>query len=292
MGNRPKVKKERDARAFAENEAWLAEVSTDFDFDDAGASKAGSAPPRPRWPFACTAACNAACDALASRSALSELGAAATATRALRLSRTFGGKFDTAWMEHVEAALSAALRPLRFSELEADVRSFERGNERFRARSPGGALCALEPLAAIDTLALAIWGTAGQKGEVLEHPAVLAADVERGLLSRDGVAAAVRRLLRAAPATARCWGARKAWLDTGQGSAWKPGACPLLILLRARWVEGVAAVLAAAPSSGGCAADEARVRTALYAWQFAGRDGGARWMSFAVPSAAALSALA
>ena len=95
----------------------------------------------------------------------------------------------------------------------------------------------------------------------------------------------------------------------------------MLRLLRARWVEAVAAVAAARPLLD-CAEPKVReatllttyylplttchlllathlsltaapkVREALLAWQYAGRDCGARWLAFATPNPAALATLA
>ena len=189
-------------------------------------------------------------------------------------------------MAFAESRLEAACQALREDEeLAPDARAFAASEiaASKHSRSPPS-LRRLERLAALDTLRFALWGYARQRGQRLEHPTRLLEAVQRWAVQRPGVAAACRALLRGAPHVARSWGARRAWLDDGDESALgeaRPfgAGCALLRLLRARWVEAVAAVAAARPPLD-CA--EPKVREALLAWQYAGRDCGARWLAFAV----------
>ena len=267
----PKRPKRDDATLAA---AWLAEC-------EASLSAEKQAPVPPTWPAPVASYGHKAAAALDSPPTDDILARAADAARAVRFSLAVGVKGP--WCTFAEEQLSEACQALLADvELAAEARAFAAAElaASKHSRSPA-ALRKLERLAALDILRFALWGHARQRGQQIEHPVRLHEQVLRCVMQRPGVAAACRAALAAAPEASRSWGARQAWVRCGRcasdGRA-EPEACEhchgrpfgagcaLLRLLRARWVEGVAAV---APPRAGLALDcsEPRVREALLAWQ-------------------------
>lgn len=178
------------------------------------------------------------------------------------------------------------------AELKIAAYSYARAR---RAKPWPVLLRALQRAAALDSLHWELWATAktaerdgeGTAGKLVKdsilHPAALAEEAASAAIECLGSSEPLRRALLQMRAVALRWGFCKAWLSGRSRKMWRPGACPLLRLLRARWCEG-------ACYAAGKLADS-HTRAGLLRWQFVGRDGAARWLSFAVPGAIALRAL-
>lgn len=177
----------------------------------------------------------------------------------------------------------------------AELRKAASSYARARRAKPWPVL--LRPLqraGALDSLHWELWAAkaAEQDGEgtvenlvddSILHPAALAEEAAITAIECLGSSESLRRALLQMKAVALRWGLRKAWLSGRSRKMWRSGGCPLLRLLRARWCEG--ACYAASKLA------DSHTRAALLRWQIVGRDGAARWLSFAVPSAIALRAL-
>lgn len=283
MGGRPKLSKAQRAAAKAaeDAEAWRAETEAALILRD------DPAPPLPSWPEAVATFGASAVDALAVTHP-NELANACASATALRLFLSVPAAGVLPWRHRAQESLETSLQRLALDDdLQADVKSYRAATLAAGRSAAPPQLQPLEPLAALDGLLLALWGVGRRRREKLAHPVgvmEVAAAVAFGLAS---VSERCRSLLRAAPAEVRqSWGVREEWVrgDAPAKTPWRKGGCSLLRLLRARWVEAVAV-------SGGCDCAQPPVRVALLAWQYAGRDAGARWLAFAVPSTAAVEAV-
>mmetsp|Transcript_25690 Transcript_25690/g.84581 ORF Transcript_25690/g.84581 Transcript_25690/m.84581 type:complete len:313 (-) Transcript_25690:22-960(-) len=283
MGGRPKLSKAQRAAAKAaeDAEAWRAETEAALILRD------DPAPPLPSWPEAVATFGASAVDALAVTHP-NELANACASATALRLFLSVPAAGVLPWRHRAQESLETSLQRLALDDdLQADVKSYRAATLAGGRSNAPPQLQPLEPLAALDGLLLALWGVGRRRREKLAHPVgvmEVAAAVAFGLA---GVRERCRSLLRAAPAEVRqSWGVREEWVrgDAPAKTPWRKGGCSLLRLLRARWVEAVAV-------SGGCDCAQPPVRVALLAWQYAGRDAGARWLAFAVPSTAAVEAV-
>ncbi|EOD39957.1 hypothetical protein EMIHUDRAFT_108724 [Emiliania huxleyi CCMP1516] len=279
MGGRPKLSKAQRAAAKAaeDAEAWRAETEAALILRD------DPAPPLPSWPEAVATFGASTVEALAVTHP-NELANACASATALRLFLSVPAAGVLPWRHRAQESLETSLQRLALDDdLQADVKSYRAATLAAGRSAAPPQLQPLEPLAALDGLLLALWGVGRRRREKLAHPVgvmEVAAAVAFGLAS---VSERCRSLLRAAPAEVRqSWGVREEWVrgDAPAKTPWRKGGCSLLRLLRARWVEAVAV-------SGGCDCAQPPVRVALLAWQYAGRDAGARWLAFAVPSTAA-----
>ena len=133
----------------------------------------------------------------------------------------------------------------------------------------------LERIGHLDSLYFALWSFAKRRrGLSLPHPSLLYEAIGKVVLTRAAVASRARQLLNAAPALAKTWGAQHDWMRTGAGKPWDKGACSLLRILRARWLEGIAAVLESKLNERVGAHDkiEASLCSAILQWQYSGRQ--------------------
>lgn len=255
-------------------------------------------PPQPRWPSVLgdrgpslySAVCKTKNDMLGAEVSL----------RALRLSLAAGVE-DFAWLDFARGRLRSALAVLAVASpaLAEEVRAFEgsvgpggRRKQRGTGAAAPAALSSLAQRAALDRLHFALWEISRKQGQPLEHPVRLAVEAQDVALSFPGVADAIRTVfaLESLSVARDAWGLRGPWLRAegkDGGRPWKPGACSLLQMLRARWCEGESLAVRARVD----AADK-KVRRALLDWQSGGRDCGARWLAFVVPNAAVLDTLA
>lgn len=298
-GRRPKrIKVKRGPAAAAGEENWVR--LADLQRPGVSPSIAPKPPPPPSWPAPLRDVGAKFYAASVTEECFRDVASAAALLRALRLALVGGVTPDSEWMRFAFGRLAEAVRSLPQDDEFANDAQLFLAAERKKTKAPA-ALRHLQQCASLDVLAFALWaldrrqvtgnGGADASANAVPHPASVAAAAERLVLARPGVADALRRLLRprAALDAAAAWGVRKAWLrkeGASKGSPWKPGACLLLQLLRARWCEAAAAAMDASLD----AADR-RVRASLDAWHFIGRDCGARWLAFVVPGASALAAL-
>jgi len=227
----------------------------------------------------------------------SGVGGAAAFVRALRVTLACGIDAPE-WVQFLERRLRESVRSLSGDgEFLADVGAFNAAERRFSRKNASRAPSALRHLqrfTTLDTLHFALWGFAKRQGVDIAHPVELSVLIEKVSFAMPETLPAVRRLLgqESIASLAEAWGARPMWLrgrsTLRRKGPFRPGCCSLLQLMRSRWVEAVSTVARAKPSLD--AADE-RVRSALMSWQFAGRDCGARWLSFAVPNSDAIQTL-
>lgn len=251
------------------------------------------APAAPLWPAALVAYGEELQAAVAKGGFLADVDGALGVLRALRLALA-GGVENEVWLDFAQAQLDDAVQHLggKDEEFAADLRVFS-SLRRSYAKGPMN-LRPLQQRAALDSLHFALWALQQRTGcaPSPQHPADLADEIQAVVLSLPRVAEHVRGIFACEKLrqVARSWGLREAWLtESGvDASAWRPGGCDLLRVMRSRWCEAASIV---AMAKQPVVADSAS-RAAVMAWHCAGRDSGARWMSFAVPSRAALKAVA
>ena len=274
---------------------------------------------KPAWPAGTEAAGESITETLASAS-----GSMATCMAQLgyiRFAAAMGAAADVS-CQQVQQQFEKALLALEDvdPELEADIASYRAAKRTAVRGSVSATFHSLLQRAALDGLHFALWAWGQrqrrQRGSsggstVISHPVKLAEVIAAALLTScvPGAASVYRILDRAEPAARKAWGVRCQHsgavsggddnTDGAKAGPWLKTQCKLLRLLRARWTEAVCAV-ACLPSSLslGSRSDDAspvslrKARRALLAFQFVGRDCAARWMSFAVPSTAAIKGLA
>lgn len=286
-----KQKRRRQTAQADEVEAWLRETEASLHGGDAGGAEsqaAGTSAPRmPAWPPACRPLAEALCDGACGTGPAS-VDSGLAALRALRLSLSLGvGSRD--WRAWAEQRLEDALcRPPVVTAASPDVKSYHSESRAARHAAGGAAVSLLRQLCALDRLGAVLWDMSRRgTGPPVHLPAAVAeaAAVAHLAACADGAATA-RRVLAAVPEVARAWGARDDWLARGEGEPWRDGACALLRLMRARWLE---CVCLTRRMEG---VDPKRAEAAVLRWQLAGRDVGARFLSFAIPSREALRCLA
>ena len=284
--------RDKRSRAVVDEEktaAWIAAVS--------GQVETQAAPPlvSPDWP-APAAAFGARMLALASTatrprpSVSAAFGLAAT----LRMALAFRCRVPE-WFNAMEAMLSDHIRTLRSEDIifSESARTFYSSGG---ASMPGTAAPSLRDLkarAALDALLFALWALAARRTQRVPHPVRVNEAIERVYIASEEGGRAVRRVLRLDSEVATSWGAAP---PSKTNPVWLPGASALLRLLRARWVEAIVLLEQLAASTGADAVDVsvaqgnagARLRVSLHRWWCTGRDCGARHLSFAVPSPAAI----
>lgn len=300
MGGR--AKRSRADIEAEEAEAWIAQLNSN-------SVRPKAAPTPPAWPVAAHSFA-ARMAALANADA-GDVRAAVACAACLRMALAFRCG-SSAWFSSIEARLGEHLRKLRNEDavLDESTKAFHSSGGASSGNSAGPpSLRALKPRAALDALLFALWAAAARAGLRVPHPVRTFEAVEKALLATAEGASAVRRVLCTDAALATSWGAASpAVSGCNQSCAaplWQPGACALLRVARARWVEAVvllqlsSAATSAATSAEPSAATSgridiatdasgARLRAGLHRWLCTGRDAGARHMAFAVPSTAAI----
>jgi len=257
-------------------------------------------PAQPTWPEVLaaqgeelyTAACKAQYD----------LPGAIAVLRALRLCLA-AGLDNEGWLDYLDNKLHSAVRLLSMGNQEFTSEAedwMKEGRKRGQKRQRSGAampagLKLFPRMAALDRLNFAFWDLGRRKGVKMVHPVKLANAVQAVSLQLPGVVDALRDILghKGAKQICRSWGVSPNWLRKkgAEGKPFRRGGCTLLQLLRARWCEA-AGLVARAEKDHVLDAANSRTRSALLAWQYIGRDCGARWMALVMPSTKALIKLA
>jgi hypothetical protein len=313
-------KRRRQAAQADEVEAWLRETEASLHAGSAGGGggdesqpASSSAPRAPKWPAACRPLAESFC---AGACGVSGVATGLAALRALRLSLSLGVG-SPEWRVWAEQRLEESLcRPPVIPGASPDVKSYHSESRAARNAPGGAAVSLLRQLCALDRLEAVLWdvarrsagpppvllaqkgastgtppalsGAAASAGPPPVLPAVVAeAAAAAHLATCDEGAATARRVLAAIPGVATTWGARTEWLEREEGPPWREGACALLRLMRARWVECVCHAFRMGSNT-----DPKRAQAAVLRWQLAGRDIGARFFSFSVPGSKALRCLA